>query len=139
MNRILFVLSMIIFATLGVFVSPLSVPSSVIAFFRAFLGTLVLLGVILLSGKKIDRNSVLANARYLFPSGIALGFNWVLLFEGYRMTGVATATLCYYRTCVRDNHVSLFIEREVGKTQDGVRLYCISRHDSRIGNFKFRQ
>jgi len=96
MNRALFILSMIIFATIGVFVSPLSVPSSVIAFFRAFLGTLVLLGVILLTGKKIDRDKILINARFLVPSGIALGFNWVLLFEGYRLTGVATATLCYY-------------------------------------------
>lgn len=96
MNRALFILSMVIFATIGIFVSPLSVPSSVIAFFRAFLGTLVLLGMILFTGRKIDRDRILVNARFLFPSGIALGFNWVLLFEGYRLTGVATATLCYY-------------------------------------------
>ena len=96
MNRILFILSMIIFATLGVFVSPLSVPSSVIAFFRAFFGTLILFGVILLSGKKMNRDTILRNGKFLIPSGIALGFNWVLLFEGYRLTGVGTATLCYY-------------------------------------------
>ena len=36
------------------------------------------------------------NLLWLCVSGIALGFNWVLLFEAYRYTTVATATLCYY-------------------------------------------
>ena len=76
--------------------SPLSVPSTVIAFFRAFFGTLVLVLVLVLTGRKIDRKALKRNAVYLIPSGIALGVNWVLLFEGYRLTGVATATLCYY-------------------------------------------
>jgi len=29
-------------------------------------------------------------------SGAFIGFNWILLFEAYRYTTVATATLCYY-------------------------------------------
>ena len=29
-------------------------------------------------------------------SGIALGINWILLFEAYEYTTVSTATLCYY-------------------------------------------
>lgn len=96
MNSLIFVLSMVIFSTIGVFVSPLSVPSSVTAFFRAFFGTLVLVLVLVLTRRKIDRSVLRKNAVYLIPAGIALGFNWVLLFEGYRLTGVATATLCYY-------------------------------------------
>ncbi|MBR5459763.1 MAG: DMT family transporter [Clostridia bacterium] len=96
MNRLLFVLSMVIFATIGIFVSPLSVPSSVVALFRAGLGTLVLWLVISFTGRKIDKDLFRHNAKYLIPSGIALGFNWVLLFEGYKLTGVAIATLCYY-------------------------------------------
>jgi RarD protein len=32
----------------------------------------------------------------LLVSGAALGFNWILLFEAYRYTSVAVATLCYY-------------------------------------------
>lgn len=121
MNRALFVLSMVIFATIGIFVSPLSVPSSVIAFFRAFLGTLVLLGVILLSGRKIDREKIITNARFLLPSGIALGFNWVLLFEGYRLTGVATATLCYYLAPAIVILVSPFVLRERSST---IKIIC---------------
>jgi len=32
----------------------------------------------------------------LIISGAAIGFNWILLFESYCYTSVATATLCYY-------------------------------------------
>jgi RarD protein len=32
----------------------------------------------------------------LLVSGFALGMNWILLFESYNYTSVATATLCYY-------------------------------------------
>ena len=96
MMRILFILSMLIFSTIGIFVTPLSVPTSVIAFFRSFFGTLVLLTVILATGRRTDKAVLRSNAKYLIPSGIFLGINWVLLFEGYRHTGVATATLCYY-------------------------------------------
>jgi RarD protein len=35
-------------------------------------------------------------AAVLFLSGAAMGLNWVLLFEAYNHTTVATATLCYY-------------------------------------------
>ena len=32
----------------------------------------------------------------LLVSGAFIGFNWILLFEAYQYTTVATATLCYY-------------------------------------------
>ena len=40
--------------------------------------------------------SIKANLLPLILSGIALGANWVLLFEAYRYTDVSIATLCYY-------------------------------------------
>ena len=36
------------------------------------------------------------NALCLLLSGAALGFNWIFLFEAFRHTGIAVATLCYY-------------------------------------------
>ena len=36
------------------------------------------------------------NLHWLLLSGVALGFNWILLFESYRYTSVAVGTLCYY-------------------------------------------
>lgn len=47
-------------------------------------------------GKKPDTASI---RRYLLPlliSGGMIGFNWMLLFEAYRYTSIAVATLCYY-------------------------------------------
>ena len=40
---------------------------------------------------KLAKNLVL-----LLICGAFIGFNWILLFEAYRYTTVATATVCYY-------------------------------------------
>lgn len=50
----------------------------------------------LFSGHGLDKKSVLKNLKLLIPSGIAMAFNWICLFEAYRFTGVAVGTLCYY-------------------------------------------
>lgn len=85
-----------IFGTIGIFVRYIPLPASAIAFCRAVLGLIFLLAVILLSGKKPGKAAIKANLPILIISGIAMGFNWILLFESYRYTTVATATVCYY-------------------------------------------
>lgn len=89
-------LSMVIFGTIGIFVRFIPLPSSVIAFFRGLVGMAFLLMVIRLAGKRVSADSVRRNLPRLSVSGAALGLNWILLFEAYRYTSVATATLCYY-------------------------------------------
>lgn len=88
--------SMAIFATIGIFRKHIPLPSSTVAMARAVIGTLFLVAVILLRGKKISFESIKKNALPLCFSGVFLGFNWILLFEAYNHTTVATATLCYY-------------------------------------------
>ena len=46
--------------------------------------------------KKPDFSAIRKNLLFLLLSGTAIGFNWILLFEGYKYTTVATATVCYY-------------------------------------------
>lgn len=87
---------MVLFGTIGIFVRHISLPSSVIALVRGAVGSLFLVGVTLLRGKKLDRRSIWRNLPVLCVSGGFLGFNWILLFEAYRYTTVSTATLCYY-------------------------------------------
>lgn len=94
--KIHFLSAMGIFGTLGIFVRYIPLPSSVIALFRAVLGLIFLAGVMLLGRKKPDWRAIRKNLLLLILSGIAMGFNWVALFESYKYTTIATATVCYY-------------------------------------------
>lgn len=96
MNKLKLSLSMLIFGTIGIFVRYIPLPSSTIAMTRGYLGAVVLLLVMLLSGKKIDVCGIKKNLVKLILSGAAIGVNWILLFEAYNYTSVAIATLSYY-------------------------------------------
>jgi len=90
------VLSMVIFGCIGVFVKYINLPSSFISMFRGIIAFVFMFIVF-----KIRKNKFNARAlkRYIFPiilSGAAIGFNWVLLFQSYKYTSVATSTLFYY-------------------------------------------
>lgn len=85
-----------IFGTIGIFVRYIPLSSGVIAFCRGLLGFTFLIAVMLLSKKKPDLPAIRRNLTVLVISGIAIGFNWILLFESYKYTTVATATVCYY-------------------------------------------
>lgn len=91
-----YTLAMFIFGTIGIFVRHVALPSSVIALVRGSIGMLFLLMVVLLSRKKISGAAIRQNLLLLCLSGAFIGFNWIFLFEAYRYTTVATATLCYY-------------------------------------------
>ena len=98
MNRtkLSFLTAMLVFGTVGVFVRQIPLPSATIAFFRGMLGVVTLLLVMLCTGKKPNFSQIKKNLPLLLLSGAAIGGNWILLFEGYRYTTVATATICYY-------------------------------------------
>lgn len=87
---------MLIFGSIGLLVHYIPLPSSVTAFVRAFLGVIFLLIVLITKRTKLSFTAIKKNFLYLFLSGTAIGFNWILLFESYRYTSVAVSTLCYY-------------------------------------------
>ncbi len=92
----MFVLSMLIFGTIGVFRRYLPVSSAFLAFSRGMLGSLFLLLFMKLTGKGRGERLSLRQTLWLALSGAAMGINWILLFEAYNYTTVAAATLCYY-------------------------------------------
>lgn len=94
--RIKLVSSMCIFGTIGLLRRALPVPSGFLAMLRGLLGSLSLLLWVLLRGGRLSREAVHANLPRLLLSGVLMGFNWILLFEAYRYTTIAVATLCYY-------------------------------------------
>ena len=49
-----------------------------------------------ISLQESQRKSSARTKLLLILSGALIGFNWILLFEAYNYTTVATATLCYY-------------------------------------------
>ncbi len=95
-SRLPVIAAMVIFGTIGIFVKFIPLPSSVIAVARGLIGAAFLLLTMLLTGKKPDKAAIKANLWLLIVSGGFIGINWILLFEAYRHTTVATATLCYY-------------------------------------------
>lgn len=88
--------AMSIFGTVGIFVRYIPLPSATIAFCRGVIGFVFLLLLMALTRKKPDLAAIRKNLVLLCCSGVAIGINWILLFESYRHTTVATATICYY-------------------------------------------
>ena len=90
------ILSMIIYGTIGLFARAIPLPTSLVANFRGAVGAIFLLLVLYLQKEKLDFKAIRANLKVLIPVGAVMGFNWMLLFEAYRYTTVAVATVLYY-------------------------------------------
>ena len=88
--------SMAVFGTLGPFVRRISVSSGELACYRAILAVLLVGGWLAVSGQKIPLREIRKEVPLLLLSGVAMGFNWILLFEAYKYTTVSVATLSYY-------------------------------------------
>lgn len=111
--RLFVIASMVIFGTIGVVRTYIpSIPSGLLAALRGLVGALFLLALLYLRGGRLDRRAIGANLWPLVISGALMGFNWILLFEAYRYTTVAVATLCYYMAPVFVLLASPFLLRE---------------------------
>lgn len=89
-------LAMGIFGSIGLVVRLIPLSSPCIALVRGIIGFLFVCLFDLLRKKKPDPSAIRSNLALLCASGVTLGLNWILLFEAYRFTTVAAATLCYY-------------------------------------------
>lgn len=110
--KLTFSLSMAIFGTIGLFVRLIPLPSSMIALVRAAMGAFFLLGMILMQKRRPDWRGIQRNWKPLLLSSVAMATEWILLFESYRFTTVAVATLCYYMSAVFVIIAAPFILRE---------------------------
>lgn len=94
--RFMLITSMTIFGTLGLFVRNIPVSSGELALYRAVLAAMLIAVYLLLTGQKIPYATVKKEVPLLLLSGVAMGINWILLFEAYKYTTVSVATLSYY-------------------------------------------
>ena len=106
------ILAMVIFGTIGIFRKYIPLPSGIVACARGILGVAFLLVFIKIKKIKMDRESIKKHLLILLVSGGFIGLNWVLLFESYRYTSVAVATLCYYMAPIFVMIVSPFLLKE---------------------------
>ena len=112
-----FISSMLIFGTIGVLCRYIPLSSALLAFSRGILGGLFLLIFAKVRKKSVDAKLQSRDLLRLVITGAMIGINWMLLFEAYRHTTVAVATLCYYMqpTIVILLSPLLFKERLTGK------------------------
>lgn len=95
-SRLMLIISMAIFGTIGLFRRSIDISSGELAFYRAVLAA-VFIGLFLLVTKnRIPFGKIKKQLPILIISGIAMAFNWILLFEAYNYTTVSAATLSYY-------------------------------------------
>ena len=92
----MFISSMLIFGTIGIFRRHIPLPSAFLAFSRGILGGLFLVVFLKLKRRKPAGKLPVQTVLRLAVSGAVMGVNWILLFEAYNYTTVAVATLCYY-------------------------------------------
>lgn len=94
--KIRFVLSMIIFGTIGLVVRRIGLSSSESALLSSTIGCLFLTCIFMATRKRIHWDMVKTNSILLLFSGVALGGNWIFLYASYQYTTVTNATLAYY-------------------------------------------
>lgn len=88
--------AMATFGTLAPFVRNISVSSGELALYRAILAAALIGCFLLITKQHIPFRNLGKELFLLLFSGIAMGFNWILLFEAYKYTTVAISTLSYY-------------------------------------------
>lgn len=94
--RLMMIVSMVLFGTLGPFVRSIPVSSGELALYRAMMASVLIGGYLLMTGQKIPFARIRKEIPLLLASGMAMGVNWILLFEAYKYTTVSAATLSYY-------------------------------------------
>lgn len=95
-SYIMFTASMVIVGTVGVFRRMIPLSSAFLAFSRGLIGAAVLAVLLIVRKKSLHEKLPRQKLCLLMLNGVALGINWMLLFEAFNYTTVATATLCYY-------------------------------------------
>lgn len=116
------ILAMAIFGTIGIFRKYIPLSSGIVAFTRGLLGVAFLLVFIKVKKIRMDKKTIKAYLKILLISGGFIGLNWVLLFESYRYTSVAVATLCYYMAPIFVMVASPFLLKEKLSTK---KIVCV--------------
>ncbi|NLK21488.1 MAG: EamA family transporter [Epulopiscium sp.] len=89
------IIAMLIWGSIGVFIQYIHLPSIETAFLRAVIASAFLF-VYTVYSKKARLHKIKENIIPLVVAGIAMGFNWIFLFQAYHYTSIANSTMSYY-------------------------------------------
>ena len=121
--KITLIMVMAVFGTIGVFVNYIKLPTSVIAVVRGIIGSIFLIVMAKLKKEKISVKAIKKNWKLLFISGVLIGLNWMFLFEAFKYTTIAIATLCSYLAPIFMMLFSYFVLKEKLST---INIVCIT-------------
>ena len=119
---IAYVSSLCIYGTIGWVLSFINLPSEVVVLCRGLLGSLFLAVIVFAVRRRFDAALVRSNLVLLVVSGLCLGLNWVFLFEAYRVTTVAVASLCNYMAPI----ILVLLAPLLGERLSARRLACVA-------------
>ena len=119
--RLMLIISMVIYGTVGIFRTYIPLPSSVLALARGAIGAVFLVLFTLLTRRRPDWTVIRKKLPLLALSGALIAFNWMLLFEAYNYTTVATATMCYYM----DPVFVILASPLIGERISGKKALCV--------------
>lgn len=94
--RLMMSVSMAVFGTLGIFTRNIALSSGELALYRAILAVAVIVIYMLITKDRLEFKAIKKEMFLLLFSGMAMGINWILLFEAYKYTTISAATLSYY-------------------------------------------
>ena len=119
----LFLTAILIFGTNGVAVHMAGLPSSVIAAVRGIIGALTLVAWARMRGQSLSLADIpRPQLLRIAISGACIGFNWVLIFEAFRISSVAVSTVVYY---IAPALVVLLAPLVLHERFSGLRLVCV--------------
>jgi drug/metabolite transporter (DMT)-like permease len=91
-----YILALLLFGSNGVVAHTIGLTSYEIVFLRSLLGTLLLIAIFFLTGNKLTALRHKKDLGYIALSGIAMGADWLLLFEAFAQIGVSLGILINY-------------------------------------------
>lgn len=122
-QRLKYILSVVLYGTIGMFLRYINLPSEVVVLCRGMIGSLVIILFMLIKGEKFRFDIIKKNLGWLLVSGVCLGLNWIFLFAAYLQTTVAIASLCNYLAPTIVVLIASLVFRERIK---GTKLVCVA-------------
>ncbi len=95
-SKIIYLSAMLIFGSIGLVSRNIQLSSGQIALTRGVIGSIFLFLASMAMKEKMSWQKLKPNLLLLILSGAGIGFNWILMFEAYKFTSIANATLSYY-------------------------------------------